>query len=55
MSGFLRKEENSAELQCKVILVGDAGVGKTCFLKKFVDGILLLFISFFFKFSILGL
>jgi len=35
MSAFILREE--VELHAKVILLGDAGVGKTCFLKKFVE------------------
>eukprot|EP00026_Physarum_polycephalum_P016146 Phypoly_transcript_16990.p1 GENE.Phypoly_transcript_16990~~Phypoly_transcript_16990.p1 ORF type:complete len:212 (+),score=30.23 Phypoly_transcript_16990:98-733(+) len=35
MSGF---EDSEGEvIQSKVVLVGDAGVGKSCFMKKFVD------------------
>ena len=45
MSGFVVKtEEAEPEIQAKVVLVGDAGVGKSCFLKKFVDGILFIII-----------
>ena len=34
------EESGRMEIQAKVVLVGDAGVGKSCFMKKFVDGIL---------------
>lgn len=49
MSGFVvRTEEHEIEIQSKVVLVGDAGVGKSCFMKKFVDGILFYPLSFFY-------
>ncbi len=35
------EEKKGGDFQGKVILVGDAGVGKSCFLKKFVDGIII--------------
>jgi hypothetical protein len=41
-------EDSEGEIQSKVVLVGDAGVGKSCFMKKFVDGILYFSSSFFF-------
>jgi len=33
----IKSEEPEPDIQSKVVLVGDAGVGKSCFMKKFVD------------------
>lgn len=38
--GFVIKPNDSElEIQTKIVLVGDAGVGKSCFMKRFVDSI----------------
>ena len=34
-----RKKDNDSDIQFKVIIIGDSGVGKSCFLARYIKGL----------------